>query len=141
MSAAEGSKRKVGETLTRINRIFREGGWRELESYVADDIVMVFPGFQGRSEGKEAFLAGFRAMAENAKVHEFEESDRQIDVFRDMAVASFAFEVVYQREGRKYKGSGRDFWVFERRGEDWRAVWRTMLEMHEEPMAAGPHPE
>ena len=134
MSRAEEAKREVGEVLTQINQTFREGGWRELGHYVADDIVMVLPGFQGRVEGKEASLAGFKDMAENAKVHQFRETDLHIDAFDDTAVASFVYEIVYARKGRSYRGSGRDLWVFQRRGDEWAAVWRTMLEVEEEPV-------
>ncbi len=73
-------------------------------------------------------------MSESARIHGFEESDRQVDVFGDTAVASFAFVLVYEREGKKYRSTGRDLWVFSRDGAAWRAVYRTMLNLAEEPV-------
>ncbi len=67
-------------------------------------------------------------------VHGFEESDRQIDVFGEAAVASFAFALVYERGGEKYRSTGRDFWVFSRGEQGFKAVFRTMLDVAEEPV-------
>lgn len=63
-------------------------------------IVMRIPG-GGRVEGREALVQSFVDFCENARVHELEESDRQIDVFGDAAVASVAFTMVYERDGEK----------------------------------------
>ena len=47
---------------------------------VHDEIVMVFPGFAGRIQGRDAFIAGFRDFCENATIHHFNEGEHQIDV-------------------------------------------------------------
>jgi hypothetical protein len=73
-------------------------------------------------------------MCENARVHGFEESDRQVDVFGETAVASFAFVLVYERKAKKYRSTGRDLWVFSRGDGGWQAVFRTMLDLTEEPI-------
>ncbi len=126
---------QVSTLVDRINEAWVAGRLDELAELVDDDIVMVFPGFEGRSEGKPAFVAGFEDFVENAELERFEESDRQIDVKGDAAVASFAFEIVYGREGRRYLSTGRDLWVFARRDAGWRPVWRTMLDVGERPVA------
>lgn len=93
---------------------------------------MLIPG-GGRVEGSEALIQSFVDMCENARVLGFEESDRQVDTFGDGAVASFAFTLVYERGGEKYRARGRDFWVFSRGDAGWCAVYRTMLDVAEEP--------
>jgi hypothetical protein len=39
--------------------------------------------------------------------------------------------MIYERAGRRYRSSGRDLWVFQKQGETWIAVWRTMLDIKE----------
>ena len=54
-----------------------------------------------------------------------------VDVAGDTAVATFGYEMVYERAGQRYRVTGRDLWVFEQQGETWIAVWRAMLDMNE----------
>jgi hypothetical protein len=70
-------------------------------------------------------------MAE-AAIHGFDETS-QVDA-RRAAIASFAFAVVYERAGERYRSTGRDLWVFSRADGVWRAVYRTMLDVSEEPL-------
>ena len=123
----------VTAALAEINRAWREGRPRDLAPLLHPSIVMAFPGWSGRVAGKEAFITGFVDFCENAKVHEYRESDHQIDVTGDTAVAAFAFEMVYERSGSRYRSTGRDLWIFARQGGQWLPVWRTMLDVAEQP--------
>ena len=38
-----------------------------------------------------------------------------------------------EREGASWRSTGWDAWVFERRGDGWVAVWRTMQGVADEP--------
>ncbi|NIR40654.1 MAG: hypothetical protein GWO22_33415, partial [Actinobacteria bacterium] len=51
-----GAVEHVSTLLDRINEAWVAGRLDELAGLVDDDIVMVFPGFGARSEGKPAFL-------------------------------------------------------------------------------------
>lgn len=97
------------------------------------EIAMVTPGFSSRAEGREAFVAGFVDFCQHATVDEFREHDLQVDVAGDTAVVSFAYEMVYERSGERYRATGRDLWVFAKQGKDWLAVWRAMLDLVENP--------
>ena len=122
----------VATTMRRINRVWLDGNVEALAPMVDPDIVMVFPGFSGRIQGREQFLAGFRDFCENARVHEFHDLDYESDVVGDTAVVTFRFEMTYERSGERYRSTGRDLWVFRDQGSGWIAVWRTMLEMQEQ---------
>jgi len=39
--------------------------------------------------------------------------------------------MVYERDGRRYRSRGRDFWVLQEEDGQWLAIWRTMLDMDE----------
>jgi ketosteroid isomerase-like protein len=121
----------VAAIMHRVNRVWLDGQVEDLAPMVHPEIVMVFPGFMGRIEGQEEFLAGFRDFCQNARIHEFRDHDYQIDVAGDTAVVTFRYEMVYERSGERYHAIGRDLWVFENEGNTWLAVWRTMLDVEE----------
>ncbi len=123
----------VVATIRRINRLWLNGQVEDLGPMVHPEIVMVFPGFMGRIQGRQEFLAGFRDFCENAKVHEFRDYDHQSDIAGNAAIATFQYEMIYERSGERYRATGRDLWVFQSQGDAWIAVWRAMLELHEEP--------
>lgn len=117
----------VAAAMRRINETWLDGRVEDLTPMLHPEIVMVFPGFTARSQGRKEFLAGFQDFRRNATIHDFSEHDYQIDVAGDTAVINFGYEMVYERTGRRYHASGRDLWVFQRQGGGWVAVWRTMV--------------
>ena len=127
----ESNREGVAAIMRRINRAWLDGHVEDLAPMVHPEIVVVIPGFTGRIQGREDFLAGFRDLCQNAKIHEFREQDHQVDLAGDMAVGTFRYEMVYERSGERYRCAGRDLWVFQKLGGEWVAVWRTMLDMDE----------
>lgn len=132
-SSAESPRDEVMDLLRRITRAWLDDRPRDLEPLLHPDVVMALPGFVGRAEGRGVLIEGFVDFCANARVLAFEERDHQVDVVGGTAVASFSFVMVYERDGRRYRSSGRDFWVFGREEEEWLALWRTMLDVTEEP--------
>jgi hypothetical protein len=127
-SAREGA----GTVIQRINHVWLDGQVDALAPMVDPEIVMVLPGFAGRIRGREQFLAGFRDFCENAQVLEFHDQDYESDVVGDTAVVTFRYDMIYKRSGERYRATGRDLWVLRGQGNEWIAVWRTMLEVQEE---------
>jgi hypothetical protein len=123
----------VSAAVQRINRTWLDGRPQDLVALFHPNITLVFPGFGGRTEGREAVVAGFTDFCSNVTVHEYREADHQADVIGDTAVASFTYEMVYERSGKRSLATGRDLWVFVRQGHEWIAVWRTMLDLAEKP--------
>jgi ketosteroid isomerase-like protein len=121
----------VTAAMQRINEAWLGGRVQDLIPLVHPDIVMVFPNFTGRIQGREAFLAGFRDFCQSAVVREFREYDHQVDVAGDTAVVTFRYEIIYERLNKRYRSTGRDFWIFNHQSAAWIAVWRAMLESEE----------
>jgi hypothetical protein len=117
--------------MKALNRAWLEGRVEEMSPLLHPEVAMALPGFGNRIGGRENLLAGFRDFAENATVHEYEEIDRQVDVAGATGVVTYRFAMVYERDGSRYRSTGRDFWIFQREGAAWQAVWRTMLEIEE----------
>ena len=127
----EAKAKSAASAMHKVNLAWLDGRIEDLALMVHKDIVMVFPGFTGRIEGREAFLAGFRDFCEHAKVHDFREHDHQVDVAGDTAVTTFRYEMVYERSSQHYRTTGRDLWVFQLHAGEWLAVWRTLLDIEE----------
>jgi uncharacterized protein (TIGR02246 family) len=122
---------EAAAAMRQINQAWLDGRVEDLAPLVHPEIVMVFPGFAGRIQGRDDFLAGFRDFLQNATIQEYREHDHQIDVAGDTAVVTFRYDMVYERSGGRYRSTGRDLWVFQRQDRAWIAVWRTMLDMEE----------
>ena len=127
----EGVSDAVVETMNRINRAWLAGRVDEMAPMIHRDVVMVIPGFAGRTQGRDHFLKGFREFYQSATIHEFSDTERAVDVVGDPAVISFLFAMVYERNGGRFRATGRDFWVFHREAAAWVAVWRTMFDLGE----------
>lgn len=125
--------------MERINEAWLRGRPDLLRELFHHGIVMVLPDFGGRVEGMEAVMAGFQEFCSTCKVHTVEITDKQIAVVDRTAVASFLFDMVYERGGGKYRSSGRDVWVLQSLGDRWRAVWRTMLDVRDAPLGHNDH--
>lgn len=131
--AQQSEHEAAAATMRRINQVWLDGQVDDLAPLVHPDIVMAVPGFAGRIQGREQFVAGFRDFCQNARIHEFRDHDHQIDVAGDTAVITFEYEMIYELSGARYHSTGRDFWVFQNQGSAWIAVWRTMLDLKEKP--------
>ena len=127
----EDSKIKVHKVLSAINQAWRSNSPLEMSQYLHSDIVMTFPGFSGEVAGRGALLASFVEFCSNARVLEYQESNEQINVIGECAVATFQFEMLYERTKYQERSKGRDLWVFQYISGKWVAVWRTMLELEE----------
>jgi ketosteroid isomerase-like protein len=126
-------RESVELAMRQINDTWLRGRIEDLAHLVHGEIVVVLPGWAGRVEGKQQFLAGFRDFLQSSKIHEFNEDDLQVDIAGKAAVVTFRFEMVYERDGARFRSAGRDLWVFQSQGAGWIAVWRTMLDVEENP--------
>jgi uncharacterized protein (TIGR02246 family) len=130
---SESARAAVSAAMQRINQTWLDGRPDDLLTLLHPDMTLVFPGFIGRVQGREAIVAGFADFCGNATVHEYREADHQADVVGEAAVVSFTYEMVYERSGQRSRATGRDMWVFVRQDGEWLAIWRTMLDLAEPP--------
>ncbi len=60
-------------------------------------------------------------------MREFKESDPDIDLWGNTAVATYSWEITYEMNGQNYHESGQDLFVLTRDEDGWRAVWWAIL--------------
>jgi len=126
-------RERVAAAMRRINHAWRTGRVDDLTPLVHADVVMAVPAASARAQGRQLFLAGFRDFCEHATIADYREHDAQTDVVGTAGVATFRYEMVYERDGARYRATGRDLWVFALIDGEWIAVWRAMLDMDEQP--------
>jgi len=121
----------VLQVLKEINRCWLEGRPEDIGRYFHEDIVVLLPGFSGKARGRSAVVQSFVDFCSNAQVHEYSESDHDLDVIGDQAIAGYSFRITYSLTGKKYEGTGRDIWSFTRHEGRWLAAWRFMTDLVE----------
>jgi|SRR5436190_4834569 len=130
MTAREGSE-EIRLLLKRINDAWLQG---RPEAIVAtlndcfhDGIVIKGPSFQTLGRGKEACVQSYVDFVRQAVIKKCELSDPVIDQSGDTAIATYAWEMTYELEGREYHESGHDLFVLARVEGRWQAIWRAMF--------------
>ncbi|MBV6521290.1 MAG: hypothetical protein MNPFHGCM_01424 [Gemmatimonadaceae bacterium] len=118
---------EVHETIRQINSLWLGGRVSRLNEYLLSDVVMIAPAFQERLEGIRAAIESFQAFVRNARVHAFHETDMQIDVWENAAMATFRFDMTYEFDGTVYDDAGRELWLFARVDRRWRLAWRHQI--------------
>ncbi|HTM12059.1 MAG TPA: nuclear transport factor 2 family protein [Bryobacteraceae bacterium] len=101
----ESKRENAVAAMRQINQAWLKGRVEDLAPLVHSEIVMFFPDFAGKVQGREDFLAGFRDFCQNATIHEFHEHDQQIDVAGDTAVITFRYEIGLPAFRRRIPGS------------------------------------
>jgi hypothetical protein len=117
----------IRRILKGINQAWIEGRWSELEGYFHDDMVIAQPGQGRQGTGKQACVDSYKSFADRAVVREFEESEHQIDIWGETAVASYRVDIIYEMNGQEHRDSGIDLYVFIQQYGRWLAVWRTII--------------
>jgi ketosteroid isomerase-like protein len=126
----------VHNVLHSINAAWREGHPLSMLKYLHPEITMVLPKFTGTVQGRDTLIASFEEFCKNAKIIEYKESDESISVIGDCAIATYCFQMIYERSAYREDSQGRDLWVFRKQGDDWVAVWRTMLDLAQERVSS-----
>lgn len=133
MAPATGSDHEqVRLLLQRINDAWLRGPAEEIPQRLAecfhDQIAMQGPEFQALAGGKAACARSYQDFMRQAKIRDCRLAEPQIHVTGDTAIATYAWDMTYEMNGRVYAESGHDLFVFTRADGKWLAVWRALLQ-------------
>jgi hypothetical protein len=127
MTTETTDREEIRSALQAINAAWRERRYAEIPPRLHERAVFVAPGFEMRVEGRAACADSYRAFAESAVIRDWREHEPVIELWRDTAIASYRYEIAWDHEGKSYRETGHDLFVFTREEGQWRAVWRTMV--------------
>lgn len=115
------------ETVQQINEAWVSGEVGQIDELFHPKAVIVHPGFEGRTEGRDDCVQSYLEFAMQAQVHRLETFEEQVDVVDATAVVSYGFEIEYEMNGQGYTDSGTDLFVLTAGPTGWQVVWRTLL--------------
>lgn len=118
---------EIWRLVQRMNDAWAKDGPEELASFFHENMVMVTPDFNQRTEGRAACVASYDGFRKQAVILDLKISNPGIDVFSDTAIATYSYEIAYQMGGETFNDTGRDIYIFVRENGKWLAVWRTMI--------------
>ena len=115
-------EREVWKTLRELNDTWTKGSPEELKNYFHVDMVALTPTDKNRREGREACVADWVEFAKAAKIHSWKEIDPKIQIYGDVAVVTYYFDISFEKGGQTINFGGRDMFVFVKEGGRWWAV-------------------
>ena len=117
-----GQKREIETMIREMNRCWTEG-WHEekFRQSIHPDVVAIVPSAPGRLEGRDAYVAGWRGFAETAVIHEWKETDHQVQVYAagNAAVVTYFFTITFVAGTAKQTMRGRDMFFLVKEGRKW----------------------
>lgn len=122
----------VKEVLIQINDAWLKGPVAQVVSRIRpffdDDMVMRGPGFQEIGRGGDLCANSYAQFLEQATIDLCSLAEPAIDICGDHAMATYAWDVTYTLNAKRYRETGHDVFAFiQRDGQGWKAVWRAML--------------
>ena len=115
------------DTILQLNQAWVSGEVGPIDDLFHPNAVIVHPGFEGRTEGREECVESYVEFTMQAVVHRLETFDEQIDVIDNTAVVSYGFELDYEMNGQGISESGTDLFVLTRGPSGWQVIWRTLI--------------
>src|SRR5216683_1104926 len=112
-SDMESTRRDMIRLLVKkINEAWMDGRFEELNGYFHDDMVIVGPDLRVLLKGRGLCVKSYQDFMGAAKVHEYKESEPVIELWGNTALATCGWEIAYEMEGKVYRDSGQDLFVF-----------------------------
>jgi len=116
---------EVISTIKAMNRCWTET-WDEpaFGKFIHQDAVAIGPTTPGRLEGRDAYIAGWRAFAEAATIHAWEETGHRVRFFcrGTCAVVTYFFAIRFMMAGQEIAMKGRDMFTLVKQGGRWLVV-------------------
>ena len=128
--AGERDAEAVRALLRRVDEAWRHGRWDALAACFDERMVVVGPGMARRATSGRAAAESYREFMERATLIRYRADEPAVDVWADTAVATFAWEMVWEADGTPHHDVGHDVLVCRRDAaapDGWLAVWRTMV--------------
>lgn len=115
-------ERELWATVRALNAAWTEGRPEELSHYFHPDMLAITATERHRIEGGSACIAAWRAFADMAHIHFWQELDPAIRIFGDAAVAAYDFDMAFDVGAETVNMAGRDMFFLIRQEGRWRVV-------------------
>ena len=126
-SLAVKQKELIHQIIKKINQCWLEGHPEKLNQFFHDNMMIVSPDFKIMGMGKAVCVKSYSDLITRAVIKDYQESDPEIQVWANTATAVYNFEMAWEMDGKSFRESGRDFFVFAHENGRWLAVWRMLF--------------
>ncbi|MGK6353362.1 DUF4440 domain-containing protein [Parapedobacter sp. DT-150] len=123
------SSQILWELMQKINRCWYEKRFEELDDYFHETIVFNSPDLKHQATGRTMCIQSYVDFMENSTVLLYWEGNPHVHIFENTAIINYDFEMRYEQQGKVFHDTGTDILVFNRHGDTWKAVWRTMTNL------------
>lgn len=121
----EMNENEVWAVVQEMNRIWTCGRHEELEKlpeFFHETMVAITPVDRFRIEGKKACIAGWSGFARAATIHHWLEREAKVQIYGEMAVVNYYFDMAYDLGGRRIQMGGRDMLTLIKEDGRWQVV-------------------
>ena len=117
---------EIHAVIGEINQAWLTGRVDDLSQIFHQDMVIIGPDFQELSRGRASCVKSYRDFLAQAQIIDYRESESIVDDWGVVAIATCPWEMTYELDGRRYRESGHDTFVFKKEDGQWQAIWRLM---------------
>jgi hypothetical protein len=118
------SESAVREVIARIETAWRSKEFNGLDECFHENAVIFGPGYAEYARGREKCAESYREFAVNASVLSYSESAHALHMWQNVAVYTFAWDMIYQRKQDSKHETGTDQLVFQLGPSRWELVFR-----------------
>ena len=115
-------EQEIWQTVRAMNDAWTRGNPDDLRHYFHPRMLAVTATDRLRRDGADDCIAGWKAFAEAADIHDWREIDPLIRIHGDAAVVSYYYDLDCTIGGGRQRLQGRDLFFFVREGGRWLAV-------------------
>lgn len=127
----EKSKKEIIEIIKKINLSWVEGRPENLSNYFHENMMIVSPELKVMGKGREECIKSYTDFINQATINEYKESEPEIYVWGNTAIASYKYDIAWEMKGKSFKEPGQDLFVFTYTNGKWLAVWRKVIPIKE----------
>ena len=118
---------EIRQLVKSINQTWLKGRPEELKAYFHPDIQFVNQNIETMGSGRRVCIESYQDFLKQAVILKYQESDPQVQVWGNSALARYTFQIEYEMAGKMFADSGVDLFLFTNQESRWLAVWRLML--------------
>lgn len=118
---------QVWQTVQKLNKEWLNNKTGELAYYFHKDMVIAGLDLHPLCNNRAECIKSYKDFVDKSVIHEYKESEPDVNVFAYTAIVSYKFDIDYDMKGKNYKESGRDLFVLIKEEERWQAVWRILI--------------
>lgn len=113
---------EIWATVRALNEAWTKGNPDTLTDYFHPKMLALTATDRLRRDGAGECVAGWKAFAEAARIHCWQEIDPLIRVYGDAAVVAYYYEISFEMGGQRFEQGGRDMFFLVRENGRWWAV-------------------